>query len=96
VTTNTKTVRDHYQAGIEGETELLAKLNCIIDEMKPPVTAEKFADFDQFHVGGLAATVELAKRTAISRAYTKLGISSRDQLAQIIDGEKTRVRNKKN
>jgi DNA-binding CsgD family transcriptional regulator len=32
----------------------------------------------------------------LSRAYDKLGISSRDQLTQIIDGEKTRVRSRKN
>ena len=76
MTTNTKTVRAHYQAGIEGETELLAKLNCIIDEMEPPLTAEKFADFDQFHVGGLAATVELAKHTAITRDMRVLDAGS--------------------
>ena len=55
---NTKTVRDHYQAGIEDETKLIAKLNRIIDQMEPPLTAEKFPGFDQFHVGGLPATVE--------------------------------------
>ncbi len=76
MTTNTKTVRDHYQAGIEDETELLAKLNRIIDEMEPPLTAEKFAGFDQFHVGGLAATVELAKRTAITRDMRVLDAGS--------------------
>jgi sarcosine/dimethylglycine N-methyltransferase len=66
MTTNTESVRDHYQAGIEDETKLLARLNRIIDEMEPPPTAEKFAGFDQFHVGGLAATVELAKRSGIT------------------------------
>lgn len=76
MTTNIKTVRDHYQAGIEDETELLAKLNRIIDQIEPPLTAEKFAGFDQFHVGGLAATVELAKRTAITRDMRVLDAGS--------------------
>jgi hypothetical protein len=62
-----ETVRDHYQAGIKDETELLTRLNRIIDEIEPPLTAEKFAAFDQFHVGGLAATVELGKRAEITR-----------------------------
>ncbi len=74
--TNTKMVRDHYQAGIDDETELLAKLNRIIDQMEPPLTAEKFAAFDQFHVGGLAATAELAKRTAITRDMRVLDAGS--------------------
>jgi sarcosine/dimethylglycine N-methyltransferase len=76
MTTNTESVRDHYQAGIEDETKLLAKLNRIIDEMEPPPTAEKFAGFDQFHVGGLAATVELAKRSGITRHMRVLDAGS--------------------
>ena len=74
--TNTESVRDHHQAGIEDETKLLAKLNRIIDEMEPPPTAEKFAGFDQFHVGGLAATVELAKRSGITRHMRVLDAGS--------------------
>jgi sarcosine/dimethylglycine N-methyltransferase len=76
MTTNTESVRDHYQAGIEDETKLLARLNRIIDEMEPPPTAEKFAGFDQFHVGGLAATVELAKRSGITRHMRVLDAGS--------------------
>lgn len=66
MTTIAQTVRDHYQAGITDETELLAKLNRLIDAIEPPLTAEKLASFDQFHVGGLVATVELAKRAEIT------------------------------
>lgn len=58
MTTNTESVRDHYQAGIEDETKLLAKVNRIIDEMEPPLTAEKFAGFDQLHVPRAFQTVE--------------------------------------
>jgi SAM-dependent methyltransferase len=76
MTTNTESVRDHYQAGIEDETKLLARLNRIIDEMEPPPTAEKFAGFDQFHEGGLAATVELAKRSGITRHMRVLDAGS--------------------
>lgn len=76
MTTNTESVRDHYQAGIEDETKLLAKLNRIIDQMEPPLTAEKFAGFDQFHVGGLAATAELAKRSEITRHMRVLDAGS--------------------
>jgi sarcosine/dimethylglycine N-methyltransferase len=71
-----ETVRDHYQAGIKDETELLTRLNRIIDEIEPPLTAEKFAAFDQFHVGGLAATVELGKRAEITRDMRVLDAGS--------------------
>ena len=43
--------------------------------MEPPLTAEKFADFDQFHVGGLAATVELAKRSEITHDMRVLDVA---------------------
>jgi sarcosine/dimethylglycine N-methyltransferase len=63
----TEAVRDHYQAGIEDQAALLATLTRAIDAMEPPLTAEKLAGFDQFHVGGLAATAELATRARIAR-----------------------------
>jgi sarcosine/dimethylglycine N-methyltransferase len=63
----TEAVRDHYQAGIQDQAGLLAKVTRAIDAMEPPLTAEKLAGFDQFHVGGLAATAELAKRAHITR-----------------------------
>lgn len=72
-----ETVRDHYQAGIKDETELLTRLNRIIDEIELPLTAEKFAAFDQFHAGGLAATVELGKRAEITRDMRALDAGSR-------------------
>lgn len=57
-------VRRHYQAAIADETALLARLNAIIDTL-PPLTAQSLALLDQFHIGGLAATIELAKRAGI-------------------------------
>jgi len=63
----TEAVRDHYQAGIQDQAGLLAKVTRAIDAIEPPLTAEKLAGFDQFHVGGLAATAELAKRAHITR-----------------------------
>jgi sarcosine/dimethylglycine N-methyltransferase len=63
----TEAVRDHYQAGIQDQAGLLAKVIRAIDAIAPPLTAEKLGAFDQFHVGGLAATAELAKRARIAR-----------------------------
>jgi sarcosine/dimethylglycine N-methyltransferase len=63
----TEAVRDHYQAGIQDQAGLLAKVTRAIDAIEPPLTAEKLGAFDQFHVGGLAATAELAKRARITR-----------------------------
>jgi sarcosine/dimethylglycine N-methyltransferase len=63
----TEAVRDHYQAGIQDQAGLLAKVIRAIDAIEPPLTAEKLGAFDQFHVGGLAATAELAKRARITR-----------------------------
>jgi sarcosine/dimethylglycine N-methyltransferase len=63
----TEAVRDHYQAGIQDQAGLLAKVIRAVDAIAPPLTAEKLGAFDQFHVGGLAATAELAKRARITR-----------------------------
>lgn len=60
-------IRDHYRAGVKDQSILLAALGRAIDQMEPPLTAAKLASFDQFHVGGLAATTELAQRTGITR-----------------------------
>ena len=67
MTVLTDSVRDHYQAGITDQNTMLAELERRIDQLEPPLTAEKLAGFDQFHTGGLAATVELAKRAGITR-----------------------------
>jgi SAM-dependent methyltransferase len=67
----TEAVRDHYQTGIQ-----LAKLTHAIDAIEPPLTAEKLAAFDQFHVGGLAATAELARRARITRDMQVLDAGS--------------------
>jgi len=53
------TVRQHYEAG--SVEALLAKVAHAVAALEPgPVTAAQLADLDQFHVGGLAATAELA------------------------------------
>ena len=62
----TEAIRDHYQAGIPDQAGLLAKVTRAVDALEPPLTPEKLAGFDQFHVGGLAATAELAKRAHIT------------------------------
>ena len=59
-------IRQHYQAAIPSQAELLEKVARVLDEMGGgPLTAGRLAAIDQFHVGGLTATAELAKRVRI-------------------------------
>ena len=70
-------VRQHYQAAIPSQAELLGKIVRVLDEMGDgPMTAEKLAVLDQFHVGGLTATAELAKRVHISPSSRVLDAGS--------------------
>lgn len=55
-------VRDHYQAAIEDQAALLARIAEAVDTMEPPLDARKLAPLDQFHMGGLAATIAVAER----------------------------------
>lgn len=57
--------RDHYQAEIADPAALLARIRSALDETDAPVTAQRMGGFDQFHIGGLPSTVELAKRVGI-------------------------------
>jgi SAM-dependent methyltransferase len=57
--------RDHYQAAISDRAALLTRITSSLDATDAPVTAQRMGGFDQFHIGGLASTVELAKRTGI-------------------------------
>ena len=60
-------IRQHYQAAIPSQAELLEKVARVVDEMGDgPLTAARLAAMDQFHVGGLHATAELAKRAKIT------------------------------
>ena len=65
-------VRDHYQAALPDETELIARLEA--DPGDP--SAERLAALDQFHVGGLAATDELARRARIATGVRVLDAGS--------------------
>lgn len=53
-------VQRHYEAGGD-EAGLSRKLASLLDGFPEPVTAAQLAWLDQFHVRGLAATVELAE-----------------------------------
>ncbi len=66
----------HYQAGIGDQAALLAKISAAVDAMPRPLTAQSFAGFDQFHIGGLAATAELAKRAGIGHGSRVLDAGS--------------------
>ena len=72
----TDLVRDHYQAAIADQDELIAKLASTIEAMDGPLTPERLASFDQFHIGGLAATAELARRVAPAAGMTVLDAGS--------------------
>ena len=58
--------RDHYQSAVGDEAELLARVAAIVDGLgEGPKTEAQLAGLDQFHVGGLAATAEFAKRVGV-------------------------------
>lgn len=69
-------VREHYQAAIPDQDALLAEIGSILDAMGGTVTAERLGAFDQFHIGGLGATAELAKRVGIESNLTVLDAGS--------------------
>ena len=58
-TDNAERVRRHYEA-VADPDELVARIVATIDELEGPITSERLAGFDHFHVRGLAATVDLA------------------------------------
>ncbi len=55
-------VRDHYEAGISDVDELLRRLSGLIPEC---ARAEDLARLDQFHAGGLDATLRLAEKVGV-------------------------------
>ena len=72
----TETIRAHYEAAIDDRPAFLARLGAIIETLPPPLSTKSFASFDQFHIGGLAATVELAKRAGVSPGLKVLDAGS--------------------
>jgi len=76
MTSHADIVRDHYQAAIVDRAALLARLSAAIDSMEPPIDARKLAPLDQFHMGGLAATVAVAARVAPRRGARVLDAGS--------------------
>lgn len=66
----------HYEAGFTNREELLARINAQIDTLPKPLSVETLAGFDQFHIGGLAATTELARRVAPTSALRVLDAGS--------------------
>jgi sarcosine/dimethylglycine N-methyltransferase len=67
MTTRAETVRDHYQAAITDRDALLARITAAVDAMEPPLDARRLARLDQFHMGGLAATIAFAERVGVDR-----------------------------
>ena len=64
-TENEERMRRHYEA-VADPDELVARIVATIDELEGPITSERLAGFDHFHVRGLAATVDLAGMLDIS------------------------------
>ena len=61
-------VRDHYQAGVPDESVLLQRVTEMADNMGGGLrTSVDLAGLDQFHVGGLTATAEFARRIGIEK-----------------------------
>lgn len=68
--------RDHYQAAITDIEALLRQLGAGLDGIGGPLTAQALAGFDQFHIGGLAATAALAARLGITADLAVLDAGS--------------------
>ena len=64
-TDNEERVRRHYEV-VADPDELVARIVATIDELEGPITSERLAGFDHFHVRGLAATIDLADMLDIS------------------------------
>lgn len=64
-TDNEERVRRHYEV-VADPDELVARIVATIDELEGPITSERLAGFDHFHVRGLAATIDLAAMLDIS------------------------------
>ena len=64
-TDNEEHVRRHYEV-VADPDELVARIVATIDGLEGPITSERLAGFDHFHVRGLAATIDLAAMLDIS------------------------------
>ena len=68
--------RDHYQAAITDPVALLARIASALDASGAPITAQRLSGLDQFHIGGLASSMELAARLGIPREARVLDAGS--------------------
>ena len=69
-------VGDHYQAAIDDRDALLIRLKAVVDAMPQPVSVRSLAALDQFHVGGLLATIAFADRLGVTRDLEVLDAGS--------------------
>ena len=59
--------RDHYQSAIDDEAQLLSRIDALVEGLgEGPKSATQLGGLDQFHVGGLGATAEFARRIGIA------------------------------
>lgn len=77
MTTTSSPVRDHYQSATTTDLDgLLARIDAMLGEIAGPITTARLARLDQFHLGGLAATAELARRLALRPEHVVLDAGS--------------------
>ena len=73
----TDSVCTHYQAAIRDRSAVLAKITELLGAMGAgPLTADRLAGLDQFHFGGLAATIEVARRAKVAEGARVLDAGS--------------------
>ena len=58
--------REHYQAAITDSDALLSRVSAALSRTDAAMSPESLARFDQFHIGGLAATARMAEGLALS------------------------------
>jgi sarcosine/dimethylglycine N-methyltransferase len=83
-------VRDHYQAAIVDAQAVLGQVAQQLEAIEGPLSAERTGNFDQFHVGGLAATAELARRVGVTAGMRVLdagsGLRTSVRFRVLVDG----------
>lgn len=66
MTTQAEAVRAHYQAAINDREALLTQVSAALNAIDLPISARRLAPLDQFHVGGLDATIAFAERVGVT------------------------------
>lgn len=63
--------QDHYESA-DRSAALLSKVEAYLETLEPPLTSDKLAGLDQFHVRGLEATKQLASLAGVQPEWRVL------------------------